>query len=51
MSMLHALRQQLLHQLIAVLPEPETSIDEAQVIEAGSFIRLYCALKGIATLK
>ncbi|XP_052246674.1 integrator complex subunit 2-like isoform X3 [Dreissena polymorpha] len=51
MSMLHAMRLQLTKQLIGILPEPGTSLEASHVIQAGSFIRLYCALKGIATLK
>lgn len=50
-SMLHVMRQRLLQQLFSILPSPGESIQESHVIEAGSFLRLYCALKGIATLK
>ncbi|WAR02639.1 INT2-like protein, partial [Mya arenaria] len=51
MSMLHAMRQQLIRQLSEIIPGPGTSMDPTHVIEASSFVRLYCALKGIATLK
>ncbi|XP_060560461.1 integrator complex subunit 2-like [Ruditapes philippinarum] len=50
-SMLHTLRQCLIQQLISILPASGENIDEGHVIKAGSFIRLFCALKGMATLK
>lgn len=50
-SMLHTMRQCLIQELVSILPVPGQTIDEGHVIKAGSFIRLFCALKGMATLK
>ncbi|CAH1791964.1 unnamed protein product [Owenia fusiformis] len=50
-STLYKLREQLLEELIMVLPESGSILQEEQVTMASSFIRLYCALKGIASLK
>ncbi|KAL3858011.1 hypothetical protein ACJMK2_012627 [Sinanodonta woodiana] len=50
-SMLYAMRLELLEQLIAILPEGDQCISPSHVVKACSFIRLYCALKGMATLR
>ncbi|KAL4223618.1 Integrator complex subunit 2 [Mactra antiquata] len=50
-SMLYLMRQRLLQQLVSILPDTGESMKDEHVITAGSFVRLYCALKGIATLK
>ncbi|KAK2149074.1 hypothetical protein LSH36_469g02035 [Paralvinella palmiformis] len=46
-SILHALRQELLEQLICILP----IVHDAQVVQGCAFIRLYCALKCITGLR
>ena len=49
--MLHALRQELLEQLIMALPEGSSKVSARQVVQGCAFIRLYCALKGIAAMR
>ncbi|GAB1607223.1 integrator complex subunit 2-like [Argonauta hians] len=50
-SQLVSLRQTLLDLLQEILPKPYQAIASNQVIKASSFIRLYCALKGMAAFK
>ena len=49
--LLSSLRQTLLDELIDVVPKANESISENQIINASSFVRLYCALKGMAAFK
>ena len=66
MSMLHDLRQHLLVEMKKVLPsgrsvddviivqessDHDVIISESQVVEGSAIIRLYCALKGIASMR
>ncbi|RUS82280.1 hypothetical protein EGW08_009958 [Elysia chlorotica] len=50
-SMLFLLRKHLLEQLIALTPNRGHIMAESTVVLASSVLRLYCALKGIATMK
>ncbi|KAK6190857.1 hypothetical protein SNE40_002632 [Patella caerulea] len=50
-SMLHMLRQYLLDQLRFVTPPIGQSMDNGKVVYSVTLLRLYCALKGMATLK
>ncbi|XP_070571553.1 integrator complex subunit 2-like [Ptychodera flava] len=51
-SLLHALREHLLEELGAIIPsEDHCVIEERHVVQASALIRLYCALRGIATMK
>ncbi|GFR61653.1 integrator complex subunit 2 [Elysia marginata] len=50
-SMLCLLRKYLLEQLIAMTPIRGQIMAESKVVVASSILRLYCALKGIATMK
>lgn len=49
--LLTSLRQTLLDELVDVVPNANESISEDQIINASSFVRLYCALKGMAAFK
>ncbi|CAI9724064.1 integrator complex subunit 2-like [Octopus vulgaris] len=51
MVLLISLRETLLELLQEILPKPHEAIANNQVIKASSFIRLYCALKGMAAFK
>lgn len=48
---LHAMRQYLLKRLVAFIPTEGHPLAESAVIPASALIRLYAALKGLATLK
>ncbi|PVD31271.1 hypothetical protein C0Q70_06683 [Pomacea canaliculata] len=48
---LHAMRQYLLKRLVAFIPKEGHPLAESAVIPASALIRLYAALKGLATLK
>ncbi len=51
-SMLHRLRQELLNELKVVQPiSGQHVMAEDQVMKGCAIIRLYCALKGIASMK
>ncbi|GFO32797.1 integrator complex subunit 2 [Plakobranchus ocellatus] len=50
-SMLGLLRKYLLEQLIALTPIRGQIMEESTVVMASSILRLYCAFKGIATMK
>ncbi|XP_060079254.1 integrator complex subunit 2-like [Ylistrum balloti] len=50
-SSLHCLRLWLLERLISILPDNGSAMSESSVIQASAFVRLYCALKGMATLR
>ncbi|KAK7483426.1 hypothetical protein BaRGS_00025366 [Batillaria attramentaria] len=50
-SMLHVLRHHLLQQLRALTPPHGMPLAQSSVVRASALIRLYSALKGIATLK
>ncbi|XP_076453054.1 integrator complex subunit 2-like [Babylonia areolata] len=49
--MLHELRQYLLQQLKDLIPPAGEALPDSSLIPASAIIRLYSALKGIATLK
>lgn len=49
--LLSSLRQTLLKELLDVVPKPNETISENQILNASSFVRLYCALKGMAAFK
>ncbi|KAL8620230.1 hypothetical protein ACOMHN_064989 [Nucella lapillus] len=49
--MLHELRQYLLQQLKELIPPSGETLSESSLVPASAIIRLYSALKGIATLK
>ncbi|XP_077996243.1 integrator complex subunit 2-like [Glandiceps talaboti] len=50
-SLLHALREHLLQELRSIISEDHFVIEERHVVQASALIRLYCALRGIATMK
>ena len=50
-STLQALRLHLLEHLISILPDDKEAISEAEILQASSFVRLYCVLKGMGGLK
>ena len=50
-SVMTALRRQLAQQLQALLGDAGGALSETRVAHACAFIRLYCALKGIATMR
>lgn len=50
-SMLDLLRRYLLQQLISLTPVRGQTMEDSKTVEASSLIRLYNALKGIATMK
>ena len=50
-SILYTLRDELLNELMNVLPEGMQQVTEKQAVQGCAFIRLYCALKGIASLR
>ena len=49
--MVQALRDRLIVELRQVLPSGGSPMNERQAVQACAFIRLYCALKGVASLK
>ena len=49
-SMVYALRCELLRELQSLVPD-SGPIEEHQVVRGCAFIRLYCAMKAIATIK
>ena len=49
--MLQSLRRYLLQQLKDLIPASGETLAESAVVRASALIRLYSALKGIATLK
>ena len=49
--MVYALRQRLLSELGHLLPEAGRQMEQQQVVQGCAFIRLYCAMKGIAGLR
>nr|XP_006823115.1 PREDICTED: integrator complex subunit 2-like [Saccoglossus kowalevskii] len=51
-SLLHSLREQLLQELTTIIPSGDHCvIVDRHVVQASALIRLYCALRGIATMK
>ena len=50
-STLQALRLHLLEHLISILLDDKEAISEAEILQASSFVRLYCVLKGMGGLK
>ncbi|XP_041348716.1 integrator complex subunit 2-like [Gigantopelta aegis] len=50
-SLLQALRDNLLGQVALLLPKKYELMSEGNVVKASSMIKLYCALRGMATLK
>ena len=50
-SALNRLRRHLLEQLNRLIPADGERLPEEDVVQASAFIRLYCALKGIAGLR
>ena len=49
--MLATLRQHLLKEVMTLTPPKGQMMEETSTVKASAIVRLYCALKGIATLK